>query len=67
MTLDLLKQSIDFASVPQHVTEDQSIQMQAMKLAAITITLEELKKCSQLVKVVGFVNECLLELHEVSR
>ena len=71
--LDLLKEKIDVASVRQHVEEKQPTQMQAVKFAAKTLTLEEGKRCSQLEKVVGFVKECLryiafpLELHGGSR
>ena len=71
--LDLLKENIDVASVRQHVEEKQPTQMQAVKFAAKTLTLEEGKRCSQLEKVVGFVKECLryiafpLELHGGSR
>ena len=71
--LDLRKENIDVASVRQHVEEKQPIQMQAVKFAAKTLTLEEGKSCSQLEKVVGFVKECLryiafpLELHGGSR
>ena len=71
--LDLRKENIDVASVRQHVEEKQPIQMQAVKFAVKTITLEEGKRCSQLEKVVGFVKECLryiafpLELHGGSR
>ena len=71
--LDLRKENIDVASVRQHVEEKQPIQMQAVKFAAKTLTLEEGKRCSQLEKVVGFVKECLryivfpLELHGGSR
>ena len=57
--LDLRKENIDVASVRQHVEEKQPIQMQAVKFAAKTLTLEEGKRCSQLEKVVGFVKECL--------
>ena len=71
--LDLRKENIDVASERQHVEEKQPIQMQAVKFAAKTLTLEEVKRCSQLEKVVGFVKECLryiafpLELHGGSR
>ena len=68
--LDLLKEvkeNIDVASVRQHVEEKQPTQMQAVKFAAKTLTLEEGKKCSQMNKVVEFVNECHHELHEYSR
>ena len=41
--LDLLKENISVASVRQRVDENQPTQMQAMKLAAITLTLEEEK------------------------
>ena len=56
-----------------NVEEKQPTQMQAVKFAAKTITLEEGKRCFQLEKVVGFVKECLryiafpLELHGGSR
>ena len=65
--LDLLKENIDVASVRQHVEEKQPTQMQAVKFAAKTLTLEEGKKCSQMNKVVKFVKECQIELHEVPR
>ena len=65
--LDLLKQNIDVASVRQHVEEKQPTQMQAVKFAAKTLTLEEGKRCSQLDREIGFVNECQIELHEVPR
>ena len=39
--LDLLKENIDVASVRQHVEEKQPTQMQAVKFAAKTLTLEE--------------------------
>ena len=41
--------------------------MQAVKFAVNTLTLEEGRKCSQLEKVVGFVKECQIELHDDSR
>ena len=65
--LDLLKENIDVASVRQHVEEKQPTQMQAVKFAAKTLTLDEGKKCSQMNKVVKFVKECQIELHEVPR
>ena len=65
--LDLLKQNIDVASVRQHVEEKQPTQMQAVMFAAKTLTLEEGKRCSQLDREIGFVNECQIELHEVPR
>ena len=65
--LDLLKENVDVASVRQHVEEKQPAQMQAVKLAAKTLTLDEGKKCSQMNKVVKFVKECQIELHEVPR
>ena len=65
--LDLVKQNIDVASVRQHVEEKQPAQMQAVKFAAKTLTLDEGKKCSQMNKVVKFVKECQIELHEVPR
>ena len=43
--------------------EVQSTQLQAMKFAINTLALKDGKK-SQLYKIVGFVNECQLELHE---
>ena len=64
---DLLKENIDVASVRQHVEEKQQTQMQDVKFAAKTLTLEEGKKCSQMNKVVEVVKECQLELHEVPR
>ena len=65
--LDLLKENMNVASVRQHVKEKQPTQMQAVKLAVNTLTLEEGRKCSQLEKVVGFVKECQIELHDDSR
>ena len=65
--LDLLKENIDVASVRQHVEEKQPTQMQAVTFAAKTLTLDEGKKCSQMNKVVKFVKECQIELHEVPR
>ena len=65
--LDSLKENIDVASVRQHVEEKQPTQMQAVKFAAKTLTLDEGKKCSQMNKVVKFVKECQIELHEVPR
>ena len=65
--LELVKQNTALASVRQHVEEKQQTQMQAVKFAAKTLTLEEGKKCSQLNKVVEVVKECQLELHEVPR
>ena len=65
--LDLLKENIDVASVRQHVEEKQPTQLQAVKFAAKTSTLEEGKKCSQLDREIGFVNKCQIELHEVPR
>ena len=65
--LELVKQNTAVASVRQHVEEKQQTQMQAVKFAAKTLTLEEGKKCSQLNKVVEVVKECQLELHEVPR
>ena len=67
MKLDLLKENIDVASVRQHVEEKQPTLMQAVKFAAKTLTLEEGKKCSQMNKVVEFVKECQVEIHEYSR
>ena len=40
VTLHLLKQSVDVASVQQHVKGNQSIQLQAMELVVNTSTLE---------------------------
>ena len=65
--LDLVKQNMDVASVRQHVKEKQSTQKQAKKLTVNALTLEERKKCSQLDREIGFVNECRIELHEVPR
>ena len=65
--LDLVKQNMDVASVRQHVKEKQSTQKQAINLAVITLTHEEGRKCSQMNKVVKFVKECQIELHEYSR
>ena len=41
--------------------------MQAMTLAAISLTLEEGKECSQLDIKIVFVKDCQIELHEYSR
>ena len=65
--LDLVKQNVDVASVRQHVKEKQSTQKQAIKLTVNTLTLEEGKRCSQLDREIGFVNECQIEFHEVPR
>ena len=65
--LDLLRENIDVASVRQHVEEKQPTQMQAVKFAAKTLTREEGIKCSQMNKMVEFVKECQVELHEFSR
>ena len=67
VTLDLPKQSIGVASVQQLVKEKYSTQLQAMIVTVNTLTLEEGKKCSQLDRESGFVNECQIELHEVPR
>ena len=64
-TLDLLKQSIDVASVQQLVKEKYSTQLQAMNVTVNTLTLEEGEKGSQLDIEIGFVNKCPIELHEV--
>ena len=66
-TLDLLKQSIGFASVQQLVKEKYATQLQAMKVAAISLTREEGKKCSQLDREIGFMSKCQIKLHEVPR
>ena len=63
--LDLWKENVDVASVRQHVEEKQPIQMQAQTLAAISLTLEEGKKCSQLDREIGFMSKCQSKLHEV--
>ena len=65
VTLDLPKQSIGVASVQQLVKEKYSTQLQAMNVTVNTLTLEEGKKCSQLDRENGFVNECQIELYEV--
>ena len=65
--LDLVKQNMDVASGRQHVKEKQSTQQQAIKLAVITLTHEEGRKCSQMNKMIEFVKECQVELHEYSR
>ena len=67
VTLDLLKQSIGVAPVQQLVKEKYSTQLQAMNVTVNTLTLEEVKRCSQMNKVVEFVNKCQIELYEVSR
>ena len=43
MKLDLLKENIDVASIRQHVEEKQPTEMQVVKFAAETLTLEERK------------------------
>ena len=63
--LDLRKENVDVASVRQHVEEKQPTQKQAMTLAAISLTLEEGKKCSQLDREIGFISKCQIKLHEV--
>ena len=65
--LESVKQNTAVASVRQHVEEKQPTQMQAVTFAAKTLTLDEGKKCSQMNKVVKFVKECQIELHEVPR
>ena len=67
VTLDLLKQNIGVASVQQLVKEKYSTQLQALNVTVNTLTLEEGKRCSQLDREIGFVNECQIELHEVPR
>ena len=67
VTLDLLKQSIGVASVQQLAKEKNSTQWLAMNVTVNTLTLEEGKKCSQLDREIGFVNECQIELPEVPR
>ena len=64
--LDLVK-NMDVASVRQHVKENQSTQKQAINLAVNTLTHEEGRNCSQMNKMVEFVKECQVELHENSR
>ena len=63
--LDFRKENVDVASVRQHVEEKQPTQTQAMTLAAISLTLEEGKKCSQLDREIGFMSKCQIKLHEV--
>ena len=41
VTLDLLKQSIDVASVQQHLQKEHSTQWQAMNVTVKTLALEE--------------------------
>ena len=65
--LDLVKQSIDVASVQQLAKEKYSTQWQAMNVTVNTLTLEEGKKCSQWDIKFGFVNECQIELQKYSR
>ena len=65
VTLDLPKQSIGVASVQQLVKGKYSTQLQATNVTVNTLTFEEGKKCSQLDRENGFVNECQIELHEV--
>ena len=52
VTLDLLK---------------QSMKQRAMNVAVNTLTLEEVKRCSQLERDIEFVNKCQIDLHEVPR
>ena len=61
----MLKQSKGFASVQQLVKEKYATQLQAMNVAAISLTLEEGKKCSQLYREIGFISKCQIKLHEV--
>ena len=65
--LDLVKQNMDVASVRQHVKEKQPTQLQAMNVTVNTLTLEEVKMCSQLERDIEFVNKCQIELHEIPR
>ena len=58
VTLDLLKQSIGVASVQQLVKEKYSTQLQAMNITVYILTLEEVKRCSQLERDIEFVNKC---------
>ena len=67
VTLDLLKQSIGVASVQQLFKERYSTQLQAMNDTVNTLTLEEVKMCSQLERDIEFVNKCQIELHENPR
>ena len=67
VTLDLLKQGKGFASVQQLVKEKYSTQLQAMNVTVNTLTLEEIKRCSQLERDIEFVNKCQIEIHEVPR
>ena len=67
VTLDLLNQSKGVASVQQLVKEKYSTQFQAMNVTVNTLTLEEVKKCSQLERDIEFVKKCQIELHEVPR
>ena len=61
----MLKQSKGFASVQQLVKEKYATQLQAMNVAAISLTLEERKKCSQLDREIGFISTRQIKLHEV--
>ena len=65
VTLDLLKQSKGCASVQQLVKKKYATQLQAMNVAAISLTLEEGKNCSQLDREIGFMSKCQIKLHEV--
>ena len=65
--LDLRKENVDVASVRQHVEEKQPTHLQAMNVTVITLTLEEVKMCSQLERDIEFVNKCQIELHEIPR
>ena len=67
VTLVLLKQSIGVASVQQLVKAKYSTQLPAMIVTVYILTLEEVKRCSQLERDIEFVNKCQTELHEVQR
>ena len=67
VTLDLLKQSIGVASVQQLVKEKYSTQLQATNVTVNTLTLEEVKRCSQLERDIEFLNKSQMKLHEVPR
>ena len=59
--------SIGVASVQQLVKKKYATQLQAMNVTVNTLTLEEVKRCSQLERDIEFVNKCQIELHENPR
>ena len=58
---------MNVASVRKHMTKKHSTQLQAVKLLANILTLDEGRKCSQLNTVVGFVIEWQLQIDELPR